>query len=183
MNFDDNVPMSDDKGSGEVCDTDSMIWTAASLQCLVKELEQEEKLSQSDALLFQGKFVAVPVLLTLAVEIALKAWQCWERQAKPDHGHDLLKLFDGLGEDTQAWLSERLPEVPYPLPGIPPLRPGIRETLDLHKKMFEQWRYLYESSQSKTFHTSFLNEVLTVLINAYDEVKRDAEFRKDEEVG
>ena len=88
----------DNKNSGARGDPDSMIWTAKSLQRVAKELDLPEEPSQSDSLLFMGKFFAGPVLLTLATEISLKAWQCRERKEKPDHSHDLLELFDGLGE-------------------------------------------------------------------------------------
>lgn len=41
------------------------------------------------------------VLLALAAEIGLKAWQIREREGEPpDHDHDLVKLFDVLCADT-----------------------------------------------------------------------------------
>ncbi len=171
MNSENNALMSDSKNDERGWDAGYMIWTAASLQCLVKELKQDENLFKSDSLSFQGKFLAIPILLALAIEIALKAWQCRERQAEPDRGHDLLKLFEGLEEDTQAWLEAKLPEIPDPLlgSGFEPIQPGIRTRLSSNRKMFEQWRYLYENPGGKTFQVGALNEALTVLITAYDE--------------
>ena len=44
--------------------------------------------------------------MSLATEIALKAWQCSERQAPPDRTHDLLKLFKSLNRHSDAWTSD-----------------------------------------------------------------------------
>lgn len=55
--------------------------------------------------------MTVPNLLTLATEIALKAWQCWERQKAPKRTHDLLKLFHSLEQDTQEVLEARMRKV------------------------------------------------------------------------
>ena len=95
-----------------------MIRSAKSLQCLVKDLEDDPKAPISDSLLFEGKFIAAPVLLTLAVEIALKALQCKERKGMPDHGHDLLKLFNALEKTTQRQLEAEPPRSPAPNTGI-----------------------------------------------------------------
>ena len=170
MNLENNAPETGNKSTGESWDTDYMIWTARSLQCLVEELNQRQKSSQPGPLLFQGKFVAIPVLLAFATEIALKALQCLERRAKPDYGHDLLKLFDGLKPETQTRLAKRLPEVPYPMAGPSPNQSRVRMTLDLHRKKFEQWRYLYEKPAGM-FDVSEINDVLTALIKIYGEIK------------
>ena len=82
-----------------------MIESARSLQCVTKELEKNEyEAGQSDKWLFQGVVLAGPILLSLATEIALKAWQYSERERAPDRNHDLLKLFDLLKRDTQEML-------------------------------------------------------------------------------
>ena len=99
--------MSENKNKGENWDTDSMIWNAKSLQRVAKELERHEESPQSDPLLFSGRFLAGPNPLTLATEIALKAWQCQERKGKPDRSHDLMKLFDSLESSTQETLEAR----------------------------------------------------------------------------
>ena len=60
----------------------------------------------SNAALFEGQFIARPVLLTFAMELALKAW--WAKENKDSDipkTHDLLKLFDGLNEDTRTRLE------------------------------------------------------------------------------
>ena len=75
-------------------DPDWMIWNAKSLQHVVKELDRNGLESpQLNTLLFEGKFLAGPILLTLAIQIALKAWLCLERKEAPPRTHDVLKLF------------------------------------------------------------------------------------------
>ena len=94
-------------------DTYSMIRNAKSLQRVVKELERHESEScTSDSLLFQGSGLAGSILLSLATEIALKAWQCRERKDAPDRTHDLLRLFEGLEPETQELLQAMMPGWP-----------------------------------------------------------------------
>ena len=88
-------------------------------------------------------------------------------EGKPDNSHDLLRLFDGLGEATRTRLAAKLPELPNPLPGFPPIRPGMRETLRSHKEAFVHWRYLYENSTGM-FQTAAIEEVLAATIDVYD---------------
>ena len=111
--------------------------------------------------------MAVPVLLALATEIALKAWLYKEKKETPDRRHDLLDLYDDLGEITRKRLEAKVPEVPHPLPGFPPAYRGIRETLCFHREMFMRWRYLYENPGHK-FYTAELNNVLTAIIETYE---------------
>ncbi len=97
-----------------------MNWNAKSLQRVVKELERYgSESSTADPLLFQGSGLAGPILLSLATEIALKAWQCRERKNAPDRTHDLLDLFMGLEPDTQELLQARMPGWPEILEGTP----------------------------------------------------------------
>jgi len=155
------------KSREEDWDADSMIRSARSLQYLVNDFYindfYEESPPFEDSLLSFGKLQAAPVLLTLAIEIALKAWQCWERKEKPDHRHDLLELFDGLEETTQTRLAGKLSEEAY-LPLM-----GMREVLDFHRKTFECWRYLYEV-ESGAVYLGTLDKILTAIIEAYDEM-------------
>ena len=97
----------------ESCDTDSMIWNAKSLQRVVEKLERNGSESpQSDLLHIQGRALAVPILLSLATEIALKALLCLERKKGPPRIHDLLKLFEQLEPDTQELLRTEMPGGP-----------------------------------------------------------------------
>lgn len=65
--------MPDNKNCDETWDTDGMIWHAQALH------SDGSRSPKSDPLLFSGKLVAGPILLSLAIEIALKVWQCQER--------------------------------------------------------------------------------------------------------
>ena len=180
---------------GKIWNADSMIENAKALQSVVKELEKDKsKPSLSDRwdnrnrgtqdqLLFLGKFLAVPNLLSLATEIALKAWQCRERQKAPDHIHNLLELFESLEQNTQEMLEARMRKVsPYSVwagqPGMQNLGPfeqemfaakrhPLRDILRSHSDAYEHWRYLYEKSWAE-FETGEIDRALTVIIDAYE---------------
>ena len=98
----------DKKKSGISLDTDSIIERAMSLQYVAKELERNQENSKQDTLLFLGVFVAVPVLLALATEVALKAWLYREGKEAPDRRHNLLYLYDDLGEITRKRLEAKV---------------------------------------------------------------------------
>ena len=115
-----------------------------------------------------GSIGTVPILLSLATEIALKAWQCRERNGPPDPTHDLLKLFLGLGEDAQRRLSEKMPEHPAPVPGLPPMYPGMQTALSDCRHMFVEWRYAHERRHLSA-NTSVLRTALNAILEAYDE--------------
>ena len=145
-----------------------MIWHAKELQRVAQELKRSGSNSpESDHLLARGKFLAGPILLSLAIEVALKAWQCRERQGAPDPTHDLLKLFEGLKPDTQKQLEAKMPAVPDPWLGWAiPVFEGLRKLLCSHRNEHTHWRYLYEDHFG-TFETSALDRALTVIIDAY----------------
>ena len=169
----------------ESWDADVMIENAKSLQRVVKELEnnRSEPFSQ-DQLLFQGRFLAIPNLLSLATEIALKAWQCRERQKAPERNHDLLKLFQSLEQDTQEMLEARMRKLsPHSVwaeqPGMQNLRPDVqdmfaakkhplRDVLRSHSDANIRWRYLHEESYGAQFETGEMDLALTVIIDAYE---------------
>ena len=153
-------------------DTDFMMSNAKSLQRVVKELERNGSISpQSDQLLFSGVFLAVPILLTFAIEIALKAWLFREQKKAPDRTHDLLKLFDSLDPSTQEVLEERMRSVePYTIEhlfeeGRPSYKP-LRKLLSSHNNTFIDWRYIHEYAGGVA-QTASLDRALTVIIDAY----------------
>lgn len=164
--------MPDNKNHDAVCDPEEMIWNAKSLQRVVKELESNGSESPgSDPFLFSGKSLAVPVLLSLATEIALKALQVREQDGSHDRGHDLLKLFESLKEDTQRRLEAKMQDVPHPvrdLTKFPWIRKGLREALRLNSNAFVDWRYLHEARTGRVFETAAIKQALAVIIEAYD---------------
>ena len=121
----------------------NMIDHAISLQRVANHLE-EGKNKKTDSPLFKGVFVAVPVLMTLAVEIALKALQCQEGKEDIDRKHDLVELFRGLNEDTQARLKVRVPSILDPVSlklgvqNINPVGAGIEKVLEHHQSTFTE---------------------------------------------
>lgn len=121
-----------------------------------------------------GQAIAVPVLLSLATEIALKAWLCRKGKA-PIRSHDLFCLFCELELATQKRLEAGLPPIPSTIARLlsddftdtPPVyHQGLRDILHTYRKAFEEWRYRYENPWG-TFATSRLTEVLTIIIDEY----------------
>ena len=153
---------------------DLMIRRAISLSRVAEEIDKgAEKAGLEDALLFEGVMLAEPVLLSLGAEIALKAWQCRERNGVPDRTHDLLALFDGLGDESKKQLEEKMPEVEGPVRGLPPVYPGIRNALALCKSVFTEWRYAHEH-ESLYAETGFLKTALKAIIDAYIDLPQAA---------
>ena len=158
-------------------DPDTMMQNASSLGKLAKKLysDQESNFeSEEDMSFFEGTFLAVPVLYALAVEIALKAWQCYERKGEPDREHDLLFLFEGLTDETRKLLEARLPRRPDPL-GMEKDLPvgaggGMKKTLEFHRNSFVEWRYLHEKTSGQ-FYSPALDEALTVIIETYQQAR------------
>ena len=143
-----------------------VIEDARALQRVAKENGSE------DPLLSRGMYLAEPILLSLALEMALKAWQRRERQEAPEPTHDLLKLFKGLKPETQKRLQAKMPGIVDELLGET-LSKGLRELLCSHRDAFIKWRYPYEGDEegsiSKTFDPVAAHQALTVLIAAYYE--------------
>ena len=110
-----------------------MMTRANELGRLVELLEAEQR----DGVWHEGTNMAVPVLLSLAAEIVLKAWHRSEGNEAAIKTHDLLELFDSLGENTRRRLEDKMPEVPSPIPDWP-IYPGIRNALYQNKKIFTQ---------------------------------------------
>lgn len=177
--------MAGKQNHGDRWDASSMIRNAKALQRVVKELEKNRyKPFSQDRLLFEGTFLAVPNLLSLATEIALKAWLCRERQKAPERTHNLLKLFQSLEQNTQEMLEARMRRVsPHSVwaeqPGMQNLGPfeqemfaakmhPLRDVLHSHCDVYKHWRYLYEATSDQQFETGEMDLALTVLIDAYE---------------
>ena len=185
--------MSGKQNPGKSWDADTMIRNAKALQRVVKELgKNRPKPSDGwgkwgrgteDLLLFEGTFLAVPNLLSLATEIALKAWQCREQLKAPERTHDLLKLFQSLEQETQEMLEARMRTVsPHSVwaeqPGMQNLRPDVqdifaakrhplRDVLRSHSDVNIRWRYIHEEISAQ-FETPEIDRALTVIIDAYE---------------
>lgn len=150
-----------------VSDPHEIMMSARSLQAFVNSFEDIVD-PTPDALLFQGQFIAGPVLLSLAMELALKAWWATENQNLDiPKTHDLVKLFDELNERTRAVLEEAHPEFPSPFRGSPPIRRGLRSLLVCSKDAFVEWRYLHEMTRAR-FQNGEFNEALSAVIEEFD---------------
>jgi len=140
---------------------DLMMVRAKELGRLVEHLHADKR----DGVWHEGTSVAVPVLLSLAVEIGLKAWHRREGNESPVKTHDLQKLFDGLGESTRKRLEDRMPEVPGAIPDWP-VYPGIRNALRQNKNIFTEWRYAHEHD-ALFAETGVLKTALAAIVEAY----------------
>ena len=160
--------------SDRVTSSFHMIDHAISLQKVANYLDVNES-KEPDTTLFYGKFLAAPILMTLAVEIALKALQCQEGKEEFDRDHNLVSLFQGLNEDTQARLKVRLPSILDAVSlrlGVQhfcPVGAGIEKVLEHHQNTFIDWRYLYERRGDKSCYLPELNKVLAAIIETYKE--------------
>ena len=143
-----------------------MMIRASELGRLVDHLDDTGMSGQRDGSRAEGTSVAVPILLSLAAEIGLKAWQCRERNGPPDKTHDLLALFDALGENTRRRLEDKMPEVPSLVARLPPYYPGIRDALSQNKNLFVEWRYAHEH-HSLFAETGVLKTALKAIVGAY----------------
>lgn len=115
---------------------------------------------------FDSSSIAGPVLLALAIELALKALQWSERDGRqPDRTHDLLALFKRLKKETRERIEANMPEVPGVLPDWP-RRPGIRTALFRARTVFVDWRYPYEHS-GLMVETPALKTALKAILDAH----------------
>lgn len=159
-------------------DPEVMIRRARSLARVAEEIgERGKKAGRGDGLLFEGNMLAETVLLALGAEIAVKAWQCRERNGAPDRTHDLAELFDGLGDDSRARLEDKMPEVGSPVAGLPPVYPGIQDALARCRSVFTEWRYAHEY-QSLYAETGVLKTALKAIVAAYDDLPASGEWTR-----
>lgn len=106
--------------------------------------DESDKHAQASSLLFEDEaFFAIPAVVNaaFACELYLKALIIKSNASiKEIRRHDLHELYLLLPE----WQKERLTNeyskrFPYPR------KVSIEETFEIHKKVFETWRYIYES--------------------------------------
>ncbi len=133
------------------------------LQRLVERLETDRR-NHSNVI---TSATAAPVLLAFAAELGLKAWQCRERSDKaPDKTHDLVNLFDRLGDDARTLLERAMPVHSDPTAHLIPVYAGIREALNVNRKLFESWRYPYEH-RGLIAETGALKTALAAIVDTY----------------
>ena len=148
------------------CNPDGAMENAKALLRVVNHLDAEADKDSTKRLLFHGLIIAVPTLLGLATELALKALHMRDEATAPKC-HDLIELFDQLREGTRRCLEQRMPGVPPVHPELPSVYPSIREALEANRTLFVEWRYLHELPQAIT-ETSVLKEALSAIIDTFE---------------
>lgn len=111
-----------------------------------------------------------PMLLALAMELALKAWFVFDYDdPKVPKTHDLDALFGRLRPESQEKLDAEFKRsvVPFHPNGLF-IDYNIRHLLYQHKDAFVDWRYLHEPKNTSFQHSAFEATLVMVL----------AEFRK-----
>lgn len=90
-----------------------------------------------------------PMLLALAMELALKAWFVWDYDRKdPIKTHDLAKLYHALPEASQEKLNPEFKKRVAPLhPWSAWMDYSMRDILEHHANAFVEWRYLHEDRE------------------------------------
>ena len=94
-----------------------------------------------------------PMLLALAMELALKAWFVFDYD-DPNvvKSHDLTKLFDALLPESQQRLDDAFKRSVNPChSSVFFVDHGIRDILSQHKDAFVDWRYLHEAKKTMMF--------------------------------
>lgn len=94
-----------------------------------------------------------PMLLALAMELALKAWFVFDHDdPKAPRSHDLIKLFQALLPESQEKLDAEFKRSVAPgHPNFFYIDYSIRHILYQHKDAFIDWRYLHEPKKSMMF--------------------------------
>lgn len=123
-----------------------------------------------------------PMLLSFAMELALKAWFVFDHNtSKAKHEHKLLDLFEALHPE-----SKRRLELEYQR-SVAPMHPnllmedyGIRDLLYAHADGFVHWRYLHETIKSEkkgpiNFHTSTFVATLKMVLTEFRKRYRTVE--------
>lgn len=168
-------------GPPDVFEIDEMMRTARSLWHFVKKVEEHDFFdAKSDMLLFEGSFVAIPVLRAFVMELALKALLYRGGHTKLEKTHDLGYLYKKLNKELRDCIENRTPS-PYPhelaealgYDMFPDCMP-VDKLLDYHKDAFVEWRYLYEKQDgekrgNQSFHHGALDGVLNAILSVYDE--------------
>jgi hypothetical protein len=106
-----------------------------------------------------------PMLLALAMELALKAWFVFDYDDPHlPKTHDLSKLFDRLDPQSQERLDEEFKR------RVAPFHPsgffadyGIRHLLLQHKDAFVDWRYLHEPKNTSFQRVAFEATLVMVI--------------------
>lgn len=142
-------------------------------RALIQRVHQCRKINPSDSSVdsAMGGFGIDPMLIALAMELALKAWITLDRGSDPIRTHNLIKLFRMLDPKLQEsfekdfheqcpWFKEEM------------LYRTIEMILDCHANAFVQWRYMHEIDTER-FSMSDMEYVLDVILKPIDQQLRE----------
>ena len=116
-----------------------------------------------------------PMLLALAMELALKAWFVWDNDRHdPIRTHNLAKLYDALSLSSQEKLnSEFLKSVAPTHPRAGWMEYEIRDILDHHANAFVEWRYLHEDRKDgMSFDFTTFSATLELILDEFGKLYR-----------
>ena len=159
-------------------EADTTMRAAKSLLHFVKQVEKKGFSDpKSDILLFEGAFMALPILTAFAVELALKALLYRDGHAR-HKTHNLGRLYEKLDRELRDSIEKKMP-TPHPRNLIKALHfdvfpdyMPVGKFLEHHATSFTNWRYLYENSggeEQASFHQAALDRALTAIISVYEE--------------
>lgn len=111
-----------------------------------------------------------PMLLALAMELALKAWFVFDYDnPKPAKSHNLIKLFESLKPESQEKLDFEFKASVAPYhPNWVYIDYSIRHILDQHKDAFLDWRYLHEGKKSMMFDQGAFEATLEMVLREFE---------------
>jgi hypothetical protein len=111
-----------------------------------------------------------PMLLALAMELALKAWFVFDYDnPEPAKSHDLIKLFEGLKPESREKLDTEFKASVAPYhPNWAYIDYSIRHILHQHKDAFLDWRYLHEAKKSMMFDQGAFEATLEMVLREFE---------------
>ena len=111
-----------------------------------------------------------PMLLSLSMELALKAWFVFDHDnANVLKSHNLIKLFNALKPESQAKLDAEFKRSVTPNhPTVFYTDYGIRDLLSQHQDAFIDWRYLHEPKESMMFERSSFEATVEMVLEEFE---------------
>ncbi|MGQ8630164.1 hypothetical protein ACUTJJ_01610 [Agrobacterium sp. DKPNP3] len=128
-----------------------------------------EASNDQDVALQMKELGVEPMLLALAMELALKAWFVFDfDDPKHSKSHDLAKLYGRLKSQSREKLDREFKQSVAPYhSNIFYVDYGIEDVLYQHKDAFVDWRYMHEP-KSTMFDRGAFEATLDMVIREFD---------------